>query len=47
MLENLLSRDSVIPKDFSPENEEQYFTLLKGKDIGKSITNLSEYLLET
>jgi hypothetical protein len=47
MLENLYSKDQIIPKDFSSETEEQYFSLLKGKDLGKSITNIAEYLLET
>ena len=47
MLENLFSRDDIIPKDFSPENEEEYFKLLQAKEIGKVITNISEYLLET
>jgi hypothetical protein len=47
MLDNLFSKEHVIPKDFTPENEEEYFTLLKSKDIGRALTNLAEYLLET
>ena len=47
MFEILFSKEDIIPKDFSPENEEEYFKLLKGQELGKAITNLSEYLLET
>lgn len=47
MLDQLFSKDSVIPKDFNNENENQYFSLLKGSNLGKALSNLSEYLLET
>ena len=47
MLENLFSKDHVIPKDYQHENEELYFNLLKGKNEGIALSNLSEYLLET
>jgi hypothetical protein len=46
MLDSLFDRSEPIPKDFSNENEEQYFHLLKSLNIGKAITNMSEYLLE-
>jgi hypothetical protein len=46
-LQDLFSIDQIIPKDFSGENEEEYFGLLKSKEIGKALTNLSEFLLET
>ncbi len=45
--ESLLSRDSVIPKDYSADNEELYFRLLQSKNIGKVLTNIAEYLLES
>ena len=35
----------LVPKDFE-EIEEEYFSLLKSKGLGKAITNLSEYILE-
>jgi hypothetical protein len=47
MLENMFAKDSIIPKDFSNDTEEKYFQLLKAKDLGKVLTNISEYLLET
>lgn len=49
MLENLFTKDPehVIPKDFNSTTEEEYFELLKGEEIGKALTNLSEFLLET
>ena len=49
MLENLFTKDpsQVIPKDFHTETEEEYFDLLKSPDIGKALSNLSEFLLET
>ena len=47
MLDKLFSKDAVIPNDFSADTEEQYFSLLKSPEIGKTLTNLSEYLLET
>lgn len=47
MMENLISKDHIIPKDFGSENEELYFDLLKSKDLGKVLSNISEYLLET
>jgi hypothetical protein len=49
MLENLFTKDpeQVIPKDFNSTTEEEYFELLKSQDIGKALTNLSEFLLET
>ena len=46
MLDKFFSKDQIIPSDFNDETEEFYFTLLKSKQIGKAITNLSEYLLE-
>jgi len=46
LMENLFSKDDVIPKDFSSENEEEYFRLLNNKESGKAITNISEFLLE-
>jgi len=46
-LDQLFSKESIIPNDFTQETEEEYFTLLKSLDIGKALTNLSEYLLET
>lgn len=36
-----------MPVDFNTETEEDYFNLLKSKQIGKALTNISEYLLET
>lgn len=47
MAENIYSNDDVIPKDFSPDNEEQYFGILKSPHLGKALTNISEFLLET
>jgi hypothetical protein len=49
MLENLFTKDpaQVIPKDFHTETEEEYFDLLKSPEIGKALSNLSEFLLET
>ncbi len=49
MLENLFSKDPqhVVPKDFGPETEEDYFHLLNSPEIGKALTNISEFLLET
>ena len=47
MLESLVTRDSVIPKDFCVENENEYFSLLRSKNCGKALTNMAEYLLET
>ena len=49
MLENLFTKDpeQVIPKDFNSTTEEEYFELLKSQEIGKALTNLSEFLLET
>jgi len=49
MLENLFTKDpeQVIPKDFNTTTEEEYFELLKSQEIGKALTNLSEFLLET
>lgn len=47
MLENLFNKEESIPKDFSTDNEEEYFQLLKSPDVGKAITNMAEYLLET
>ena len=49
MLQNLFSKDpaQVIPKDFSAETEEDYFDLLKSPEIGKALSNISEFLLET
>ncbi len=47
MMEKLFSKEHVIPTDFSQENEELYFSLLKAQNLGKGISNLSEYLLET
>ena len=37
----------MIPKDFNSQTEEEYFELLKSPEIGKALTNLSEFLLET
>lgn len=47
MLENLWSKTDIIPKDFKEDTEEEYFSLLKSQDLGKLLTNMSEYLLET
>lgn len=47
MLEEIFSKDDVIPKNFNHTNEESYFTLLKSPDQGKVLSNISEYLLET
>lgn len=49
MLENMFTKDplQVIPKDFNSQTEEEYFELLKSPEIGKALTNLSEFLLET
>ena len=49
MLENMFTKDPayVIPKDFNNDTEEEYFELLKSPDIGKALSNLSEFLLET
>ena len=49
MIENLFTKDpeQVIPKDFNSTTEEEYFELLKSQEIGKALTNLSEFLLET
>jgi len=46
-LENLYSHQNIIPEDFSAETEEEYFSLLKSNEVGKAITNVAEYLLET
>ena len=37
----------MIPKDFNSTTEEEYFDLLKSQEVGKALTNLSEFLLET
>jgi hypothetical protein len=49
MLENLFTKDpaQIMPKDFNTETEEEYFDLLKSDEIGKALSNLSEFLLET
>eukprot|EP00347_Sterkiella_histriomuscorum_P014449 403360823 len=47
LLQSLVSKDHTIPKDYSFDNEELYFTLLKSKEEGKALSNISEYLLET
>ena len=49
MLENLFTKDpaQIIPKDFNSETEEEYFELLKSPEVGKALSNLSEFLLET
>jgi hypothetical protein len=49
MLENLFTKDPehVIPKDFTSETEEEYFELLKSPDLGRALSNISEFLLET
>lgn len=47
MLENLVDSQKLIPKDLSMENEDAYFKLFKSKDLGKLISNIGEYLLET
>ena len=49
MMENLFTKDPehVIPKDFNSTTEEEYFDLLKSQEVGKALTNLSEFLLET
>lgn len=49
MLENLFTNDPayVIPKDFTNETEEDYFDLLKSPELGKAMSNISEFLLET
>ena len=46
MLDKFFAKDQIIPSDYNEETEEFYFSLLKSKNIGKPITNLSEYLLE-
>ncbi len=46
LLDKFFAKDQIIPSDFNEETEEFYFSLLKSKNIGKPITNLSEYLLE-
>ena len=48
-MENLFNKDPehVIPKDFNSSSEEEYFELLKSQEVGKGLTNLSEFLLET
>jgi len=48
MIENLFTKDpaNIIPKDFNTETEEDYFDLLKSPELGKAISNLSEFLLE-
>jgi len=49
MLENLFTKDPehIIPKDFNNQTEEEYFELLKSPELGKGLTNISEFLLET
>lgn len=47
MLDKLFDTQNVIPDDFNSENEGDYFGLLHSKEIGKVITNISEFLLET
>jgi hypothetical protein len=49
MIENLFTKDpaNIIPKDFNTETEEDYFDLLKSPELGKAISNISEFLLET
>ena len=47
MAENIYSKDQVIPNDFSPETEEAYFSLLKSPELGKTLSNISEFMLET
>jgi hypothetical protein len=47
LCESLFSKESVIPKDFGPETEEMYFTLIKSPEVGRALTNLAEFLLET
>ncbi len=47
MAENIYSKDQVIPNDFSPETEEAYFSLLKSPELGKALSNISEFMLET
>jgi hypothetical protein len=39
LLENLLSTDSIVPRDF--ESEPEYFSCLNSKKTGKIISNLS------
>ena len=36
-----------MPKDFNTETEAEYFDLLKSDEVGKALSNLSEFLLET
>ncbi len=49
MLENLFTKDPqyIIPKDFCNDTEEEYFDLLKSPEVGKALSNISEFLLET
>ncbi|CDW84277.1 UNKNOWN [Stylonychia lemnae] len=46
LMENLIDKDHAVPKDLSSDNQELYFSLLKSKDVGKVISNISEYLLD-
>lgn len=45
-LENLVAHDQMMPSDFNTQTEEKYFSLLQSKNLGKVLTNISEYLLE-
>ena len=45
MLEALTDASELVPKDYL-EMEQQYFSLLQSKKLGKAMSNLSEYLIE-
>ena len=45
MLDKLTDPNMLVPDDFE-ESQDEYFSLLKSKNLGKAVTNLSEYILE-
>ena len=45
MLDKLTDPNMLVPDDFE-EAQDEYFSLLKSKNLGKAVTNLSEYILE-
>ena len=43
----MLDRSTIMPDDFSSKTEADYFSTLQSNEVGRVLTNLSEFLLET